>query len=185
MDAEVYVDDLLDSMFLDQIDPETSIDVQNEGSLLDVRFDIKGITPDEVDQVLKSLVEKRSFHKLDNGVLLSLETDAFKHVSDVLAELRITKDFQNGKITLPSYRGLEVQETIGLEESNKRKLSRKFKNLIEDLNDPAHFEAEVPKNLEAELRPYQITGFKWLKMLAKYGFGGILADDMGLGKQFK
>lgn len=182
MDAEVCVDDLLDSMFLDQIDPETSIDVQNEGSLLDVRFDIKGITPDEVDQVLKSLVEKRSFHKLDNGVLLSLETDAFKHVSDVLAELRITKDFQNGKITLPSYRGLEVQETIGLEESNKRKLSRKFKNLIEDLNDPAHFEAEVPKNLEAELRPYQITGFKWLKMLAKYGFGGILADDMGLGK---
>ncbi|MGX7417720.1 SNF2 helicase associated domain-containing protein [Carnobacterium gallinarum] len=182
LDAEVYVDDLLDSMFLDQIDPETSIDVQNEGTLLDVKFDIKGITPDEVDQVLKSLIEKRSFHKLDNGVLLSLETEAFQQVSEVLAELRVTKDFHNGTITLPSYRGLEIQETIGLEESNKRKLSRKFKNLIEDLSNPEDFEATIPKGLHADLRPYQVTGYKWLKMLAKYGFGGILADDMGLGK---
>lgn len=182
LDAEVYVDDLLDSMFLDQIDPETSIDVQNEGTLLDVKFDIKGITPDEVDRVLKSLIEKRSFHKLDNGVLLSLETDAFQQVSDVLTELRVTKDFHNGTITLPSYRGLEIQETIGLEESNKRKLSRKFKNLIEDLNDPDNFDAVLPQGLQANLRPYQVTGYKWLKMLAKYGFGGVLADDMGLGK---
>ncbi len=40
----------------------------------------------------------------------------------------------------------------------------------------------VPKILNAELRPYQKTGFAWLRGLADFGFCGILADDMGLGK---
>lgn len=93
LDATVYVDDLLDSMFLNQIDPETIIDVQKEGSFLDVRFDIKGITPEEVDDVLKSLMEKKAFHKFDNGTILSLESESFKQVSDVLNELRVTKKF--------------------------------------------------------------------------------------------
>lgn len=38
------------------------------------------------------------------------------------------------------------------------------------------------KGLEAELRPYQQNGVKWLKYLYDNNFGGCLADDMGLGK---
>ncbi|WP_373471119.1 SNF2 helicase associated domain-containing protein [Carnobacterium alterfunditum] len=182
LDATVYVDDLLDSMFLNQIDPETIIDVQKEGSFLDVRFDIKGITPEEVDDVLKSLMEKKAFHKFDNGTILSLESESFKQVSDVLNELRVTKKFQNGGIQLPSYRGLELNEKFSMDEKTKGTVSKKFKNLIHDLNFPEEFEVDVPKSLNAELRLYQKTGFQWLKMLSKYGFGGILADDMGLGK---
>ncbi len=40
----------------------------------------------------------------------------------------------------------------------------------------------LPKDLNAELRTYQKTGFQWMFFLHKYGFGGCLADDMGLGK---
>ena len=39
-----------------------------------------------------------------------------------------------------------------------------------------------PVDVEAELRPYQLDGFRWLAFLWKSGLGGILADDMGLGK---
>ena len=39
---------------------------------------------------------------------------------------------------------------------------------------------ELPKKLNASLRNYQKIGFEWLKVLNSYGFGGILADDMGL-----
>lgn len=42
--------------------------------------------------------------------------------------------------------------------------------------------AEVPAELNATLRPYQIDGFKFLAYLSVNNFGGILADDMGLGK---
>lgn len=39
----------------------------------------------------------------------------------------------------------------------------------------------LPK-LNAELRPYQHYGYKWLKYLHENKLGGCLADDMGLGK---
>ena len=38
------------------------------------------------------------------------------------------------------------------------------------------------RGLNAELRPYQQNGVKWLKYLYDNDFGGCLADDMGLGK---
>jgi hypothetical protein len=41
---------------------------------------------------------------------------------------------------------------------------------------------DVPASFHGELRPYQRDGLDWLQFLAAYGFGGILADDMGLGK---
>ncbi len=40
----------------------------------------------------------------------------------------------------------------------------------------------VPDNIQAQLRPYQVTGYKWLRTLGINELGGILADDMGLGK---
>jgi superfamily II DNA or RNA helicase len=44
------------------------------------------------------------------------------------------------------------------------------------------FEPELPSTLRAELRPYQVDGYRWLARLAHWGAGACLADDMGLGK---
>jgi superfamily II DNA or RNA helicase len=41
---------------------------------------------------------------------------------------------------------------------------------------------EVPASLGAELRDYQLEGYRWLMRLGTSGFGAVLADDMGLGK---
>ena len=40
----------------------------------------------------------------------------------------------------------------------------------------------APRGLRAELRDYQLEGFRWLVRLASWGAGAMLADDMGLGK---
>ena len=42
----------------------------------------------------------------------------------------------------------------------------------------------VPETIGATLREYQIYGYRWLKMLQDYHFNGILADDMGLRKNY-
>ncbi len=44
-----------------------------------------------------------------------------------------------------------------------------------DLLDP-------PRGLRTELRPYQRVGYRWLRLLADFGLGSCLADDMGIGK---
>ncbi len=41
---------------------------------------------------------------------------------------------------------------------------------------------DVPAGLAAELRDYQLEGYRWLMRLSHSGFGAVLADDMGLGK---
>lgn len=40
----------------------------------------------------------------------------------------------------------------------------------------------IPSNLNAQLRPYQERGFKWLYSNFKKNLGSCIADDMGLGK---
>jgi superfamily II DNA or RNA helicase len=42
--------------------------------------------------------------------------------------------------------------------------------------------APVPRTLQAELRSYQLEGFRWLARSVDWGAGVCLADDMGLGK---
>ncbi len=43
----------------------------------------------------------------------------------------------------------------------------------------------IPSTFEGELRPYQHQGASWISQLRKAGFGGCLADDMGLGKSIQ
>src|SRR5262249_16946356 len=43
-------------------------------------------------------------------------------------------------------------------------------------------ETTLPKDLTAELRPYQRRGIDWLCFLRDAELGAVLADDMGLGK---
>ncbi|MBK7938063.1 MAG: ATP-dependent helicase [Lewinellaceae bacterium] len=48
--------------------------------------------------------------------------------------------------------------------------------------DPEKIDYQPSENLKASLRPYQLTGVKWLIGHYRHGFGACLADDMGLGK---
>jgi superfamily II DNA or RNA helicase len=43
----------------------------------------------------------------------------------------------------------------------------------------------APESFHGELRPYQERGLSWLTFLGQLGLGGILADDMGLGKSIQ
>lgn len=55
-----------------------------------------------------------------------------------------------------------------------------FANIIKDFSKP--IEVNVPADLKGNLRPYQMTGLKWLWTNISKGFGCCMADDMGLGK---
>ncbi len=54
--------------------------------------------------------------------------------------------------------------------------------ILKSLRSPEIERETVPPNLKADLRPYQRTGFGWLRFVVRLGLGACLADDMGLGK---
>ena len=55
-----------------------------------------------------------------------------------------------------------------------------YANVIKDFAKPV--DVKTPEELKGELRPYQMTGLKWLWTNINKGFGCCMADDMGLGK---
>nr|VFJ60770.1 MAG: Superfamily II DNA or RNA helicase, SNF2 family [Candidatus Kentron sp. FM]VFJ61724.1 MAG: Superfamily II DNA or RNA helicase, SNF2 family [Candidatus Kentron sp. FM]VFK09241.1 MAG: Superfamily II DNA or RNA helicase, SNF2 family [Candidatus Kentron sp. FM] len=57
-----------------------------------------------------------------------------------------------------------------------------WKKHIGHIHEAQQLDPVVPSTLQAELRDYQIDGFRWLARLAAWGVGACLADDMGLGK---
>ncbi|NEX21906.1 DEAD/DEAH box helicase [Thiorhodococcus mannitoliphagus] len=69
-----------------------------------------------------------------------------------------------------SLEGMEVQR------------SAHWKATLKRLEEVRELEPELPSTLQAELRDYQLEGFRWLARLAHWGAGACLADDMGLGK---
>ncbi|MFO0939349.1 MAG: DEAD/DEAH box helicase [Pirellulales bacterium] len=53
---------------------------------------------------------------------------------------------------------------------------------LERMERARNITPELPMNLNAQLRDYQLEGYCWMRRLAEWGVGGVLADDMGLGK---
>ncbi|MBK1732159.1 DEAD/DEAH box helicase [Thiococcus pfennigii] len=54
--------------------------------------------------------------------------------------------------------------------------------LLARLAEVRELDPQVPSTLQAQLRDYQVEGYRWLARLAHWGAGACLADDMGLGK---
>jgi len=180
--AEVYMTTPVEqTMVADYQEPKIQVDYQNERNLLEVNFGLEGIDDTEISSILQSVVEKKRYYRLSNGAFVSLEDDGFASISELLSELQLqSNDISSGSLTLPSYRGLQIEELLA--EKDGAKFNKAFRQLIEEIKHPSENEYDLPQALQASLREYQKVGFQWLKALSRYQFGGILADDMGLGK---
>ncbi len=86
----------------------------------------------------------------------------------------------NGPIRIDRIAAAGVADGLAIDSSETtRALAKLGHNLRNITRLPP---AEVPAGVLADLRPYQLEGFRWLQFLAAHGLHGILADDMGLGK---
>ncbi|UZW65460.1 DEAD/DEAH box helicase [Priestia flexa] len=161
----------------------TSIDLEQQNNLLEINFDLAGIDEKTVQEVLRSVLEKKKYYRLNNGAFLSLEQDGFQRIQDLFTELNVKKEeLEENRLHVPLYKGMQVEEILGQSQEAKGRLSEAFQTLVKRIGAPDQSNWRIPSGLHAELRDYQYTGFRWFKSLSTYSLGGILADDMGLGK---
>jgi len=152
-------------------------------NLLEFSFHYPDINQAELADIFASLQKKKKYHRLKDGSFLPLDNPDLFAVADIFDQLEINpKELQDKVLHLPKYRAAYLDNQ--LRESGLHRLERNqaFKQMVQNIKEPLDTEFEPPKELQAILRDYQKTGFKWLKTLAYYNLGGILADDMGLGK---
>ena len=118
------------------------------------------------------------FVKLPNSGWVELDTTAVQGAHEAMAEMGV-----EGLIAVPQKVGLE--HVAHLDESELSRFSdspeaRALRERVREFKGVPP--VELPRGLQAELRPYQKDGFDFLCHLTHIRLGGILADDMGLGK---
>ncbi|MFD0672929.1 SNF2 helicase associated domain-containing protein [Cohnella sp. GCM10027633] len=161
--------------------PKARLDVDPHTEWLEVSFDMEGMDTEEIQKLLRNLVEKKKYYRTSNGAFLSLEQDSFKEIHRLFDELDLTKPDMNGnRLRMPAVRGFQLMDQFGATPGVQ--LGRSLRKLWDNLRNPDNLDFELPAELDPILRDYQKYGYQWLKTLSYYGLGGILADDMGLGK---
>jgi SNF2 family DNA or RNA helicase len=159
--------------------PSTSVRLESSTNLLEIGFNIDGVDDAEINQILNAVIEKKHYYRMKSGALLSLEGEEFSSMKQFFSDLNIDgSDVESGNITMPVYRGAQIDELIDM----RKNYDPSFRKLLNRLKSPEEQVYELPENLQASLRDYQKTGYQWFKSLSTYHLGGILADDMGLGK---
>lgn len=160
-----------------------SMGVRIESDLLEINFDTFDFPVDELQQVLSAYRANKKYYRMKNGSFVNIEDSALQELSSILDGMHISeKELRSGTVMVPKYRSLYVDNSI--KDSTMIKVDRdsSFKDIIRGIKNIQDSDYKVPKSLKSTLRNYQKVGFRWLKTMAEYGFSGILADDMGIGK---
>ncbi|MYH69986.1 MAG: DEAD/DEAH box helicase, partial [Gammaproteobacteria bacterium] len=116
------------------------------------------------------------FLELKDGEFIAL-TDSFRRQLDDLRSLSVPAG--EGSVRLHPLAALSLQDFV---EQTRLDAAKSWRDQCARLREAQAVEARTPSTLQAELRPYQLEGFRWLARLSHWGAGACLADDMGLGK---
>lgn len=160
--------------------PKVKVELKERTDWLAFKLEPGEIPEAEIRLLLAALKEKRKYYRIPNGTLLSLETEEYIALNELMLELGNEEAWHGDEIRLPLIQGLQL--VASLEDGELLDPGADFAKLLQNLSNPDETGFEIPEELSGVLRDYQKAGFNWLKALAKYRFGGILADDMGLGK---
>jgi len=146
-------------------------------------FELEGELNIDEETVL-SLKELLSLSRKSKGRFLELKKGEY---------LALTEELKKQIEELESFATLDKKGLVinrfashAIEDFTSRaasfKTDKSWKEFQKRIKDKSTTDAELPITLDAELRPYQMEGFRWMTRLKTWDAGACLADDMGLGK---
>ena len=116
------------------------------------------------------------FVELAGGEFIALSEQFKRRLAELSAFSNITKK----TATINRFASASIADSF--EDFTNLKVDRAWRDFRKRLKEAQNIEITIPAALQAELRPYQEEGYRWMTRLAAWGAGACLADDMGLGK---
>lgn len=163
------------------INPNITLDIsQSRNGYMSMKLDIDGVDSNEYREIFSSYKNNNRLYRMKNGAYLDLKDNALEQAFKLIDILNIYNDFDNMKI--PNNKAIYLEKLIEEEDLSFVNGSKYVSNVVKKFDKVKSKNYEVPKDLNATLRDYQVSGFEFFKTLSDYQFGGILADEMGLGK---
>lgn len=152
---------------------ELSLNIDEQNDWFDVRAVAHfGNYQVPIIQLKKYLLNNIREYPLPNGEIAILPEEWFSKFRESL--LLGSKEGDAVRLKKHQYALIEKLDSTQTQKFQKIFEILKIKNFKNNI--------DLPKTLNATLRPYQKQGFSWLYFLYKNSLGGCLADDMGLGK---
>lgn len=172
--------------FLEFTDKPTIEIGMNESSTTNDWFDLSVViklNEEEVpfNELFTALVDNEDFLILKSGSYFRLDHPELDKLHKLIIEARSLQDKPSDNLRLSPFQASLWEDLVqlGIISHQADAWNRSVKGLLDLEYIP---KVPVPKNLNAELRQYQLEGYQWLYFLWEHSLGGILADDMGLGK---
>lgn len=163
------------------ITPNITLDIsQSRNGYMGMKLDIDGVDSNEYREIFSSYKNNNRLYRMKNGAYLDLKDKDIEQAFKLIDILNIYNDFDNMKI--PNNKAIYLEKFIEEEDLSFVNGSKYVSNVVKKFDKVKSKNYEVPKDLNATLRDYQVSGFEFFKTLSDYQFGGILADEMGLGK---
>lgn len=163
------------------ITPNITLDIsQSRNGYMNMKLDIDGVDSNEYRDIFSSYKNNNRLYRMKNGAYLDLKDKDIEQAFKLIDILNIYNDFDNMKI--PNNKAIYLEKLIEDEDLSFVNGSKYISNVIKKFDKVKSKNYEIPKDLNATLRDYQVSGFEFFKTLSDYQFGGILADEMGLGK---
>ena len=163
------------------INPNITLDIsQSRNGYMSMKLNIEGVDSNEYREIFSSYKNNNRLYRMKNGAYLDLKDKDIEQAFKLIDILNIYNDFDNMKI--PNNKAIYLEKLIEDEDLSFLNGSKYVSNVVKKFDKVKSKNYEIPKDLNATLRDYQVSGFEFFKTLSDYQFGGILADEMGLGK---
>ncbi|MGV8966485.1 MAG: DEAD/DEAH box helicase [Cellulomonas sp.] len=129
--------------------------------------------------LFRALAKGRRKLLLVDGSYLDLSHPAFGPLAALIAEATELTEWRTG-LRISRHQTSLWTDLVDL--ADEAVPAPQWRELLDEAGATAPRATPLPDALHADLRPYQVEGFRWLAFLWRHQLGGILADDMGLGK---
>ena len=159
-----------------------NVSLSSDLNLLELDIEFDNIPRQELQKLFRAYKVKKKYYRLNDNSFIKLEDKLLDEVWNILSNLNISSnELEEDKIKVPNSQAIYLENALDNKRINFTK-NKNFKEFVKSILNPEVKNYPVPDGINATLRNYQVTGYKWLRTLADYNLGGILADDMGLGK---
>lgn len=177
--ATVYVSDSIKKISFKKV-TSPGVGVRFNNNWLEIVFNEEVVSLDEIEDILKSMKEKKKYHLLKDGTVLNLEDKSLTDLKDIIETIGIPASKLTKEMNIPLFKMMRIESIL-----EQKAIPKEIEHFLTDLKTYKNKNYPLIPKMKPILRDYQKEGFNWLYNLAKYNIGGILADDMGLGKSLQ
>jgi SNF2 family DNA or RNA helicase len=188
---------LLDQFIYDETKFSLSLSHTDRIDLYEIQLKVDGaLCGTKLDLLWECMSSKKAFIELEGPKakgkkgqessklpkILVLDLEKLSGIVQIFDELGITC-LENHKLERPLWSLASIDAEQFKELPVEFTISDKLVEIRKQMLGEKHLAvSDVPQEIQATLRSYQLDGVRWLERLRLMFLNGILADDMGLGK---